>query len=107
MKRTKVSRKSGRKRSEGSNEGAKEGRISDIKVGIVESLISHSICLSSFVLHASVVLQIVVNKYFLCEIMYRFVRITISKMMFLLFDTIDASYSDGSCPEKDNAIVKA
>ena len=49
----------------------------------------------------------VVNICFLCEIMYRFVCITISKMTFLLLDIMDASYYNGSSTEKSNKIVKA
>ena len=48
----------------------------------------------------------VVNIY-MYLIMYWFVRINISKMTFLLFDTMDARYSDGSHPKKANAIVRA
>ena len=59
--RTKVSSKTGRKRSEGRKEGAKEGRISDIKVSIVVALLSPFVCLSSFPLQGSVVLQMVLN----------------------------------------------
>ena len=102
--RTEVSRKEGRKQRDGRKEGAKKGRISDIKVSIVASLLSPFF--SSFSLQGIIALQIVVNVCFLCEIIYRFVRITISKMTFLLFDMMDARYSDGSRTEKDNAIVK-
>ena len=61
MQKNKVISKAGRNRSKGKKEGAKEGRISDIKVIIVASLISAFVCLSSFVLQGSVVLRMVVN----------------------------------------------
>ena len=105
--RTKVSIKTGRKRSEVRKEGVKDGRISNIKASIVLSLISTCVCLISFFLWGSVVLQMVVNIFYICKSMYRFVHITVSKMNFLLFDMTEASYNNGLCTEKSNATVKA
>ena len=67
---TKVSSKSGRKQSEVRKEGAKEGRISNIKVSIVVSLLSPFVCLSSCFLQSRVVLQMVVIFFKLCTDFY-------------------------------------
>ena len=48
----------------------------------------------------------VVNIVLLCEIIYHFVCISISKITFLLFEIMDDIYFDGSCTEKSSAIVK-